>query len=63
MKSLIFPQNFSFLGLKDIRQVPNRTDIAFIEFDAEAEATAAKKAINNFKITPTHAIRVDYANK
>uniref|UniRef100_A0A915DRF4 RRM domain-containing protein n=1 Tax=Ditylenchus dipsaci TaxID=166011 RepID=A0A915DRF4_9BILA len=52
-----------FLGLKDIRQVPNRTDIAFVEFETEAEATSAKKALNNFKITPNHSIRVEYANK
>lgn len=52
-----------FIGLKDIRQVPNRSDIAFVEFETETEATAAKKALNNFKITPTHAMRIDYANK
>lgn len=54
---------FRFLGLKDIRQVPNRTDIAFVEFESEEEATSAKKALNNFKITPNHAMKVEYANK
>ncbi|KAI1710604.1 RNA recognition motif domain-containing protein [Ditylenchus destructor] len=53
----------SFLGLRDIRQVPNRTDIAFVEFETDTEATAAKKALNNFKITPNHAIKVEYANR
>jgi len=43
--------------------VPNRTDIAFVEFESEAEATTAKKALNNFKITPNHPMKVDYANK
>jgi len=52
-----------FIGLKDIRQVPNRTDIAFVEFESEAEATTAKKALNNFKITPNHPMKVEYANK
>ncbi|KAL3078764.1 hypothetical protein niasHS_014546 [Heterodera schachtii] len=52
-----------FPGLRDIRQVPNRTDIAFVEFGSENEATNAKKALNNFKITPTNAMRVEYANK
>jgi U2 small nuclear ribonucleoprotein B'' len=52
-----------FMGLKDIRLVPNRTDIAFVEFHSEAEATSAKKALNNFKITPSQAMHVEYANK
>ncbi|KAI6209714.1 hypothetical protein M3Y96_00250000 [Aphelenchoides besseyi] len=52
-----------FSGLKDIRLIPNRPDIAFIEFDSEAEATTTKKALNNFKVAPSHAIRVEYANK
>ncbi|KAI6229700.1 hypothetical protein M3Y99_01145100 [Aphelenchoides fujianensis] len=52
-----------FPGLKDIRLIPNRPDIAFIEFDTEDEATQTKKATNNFKVTPTNAIRVEYANK
>ena len=43
--------------------MPNRTDIAFVEFESEAEATTAKKALNNFKITPNHPMKVDYANK
>lgn len=51
------------MGLKDIRLVPGRTDIAFVEFHSEDESTAAKKALNNFKITPNQAMRVEYANK
>jgi U2 small nuclear ribonucleoprotein B'' len=49
--------------LKDIRLVPGRSDIAFVEFMGETEATAAKKALNNFKITPNQAMRVEYAAK
>jgi hypothetical protein len=49
--------------LVDIRLIPNRADIAFVEFDTESEATSAKKALNNFKVTPTNAIGVAYANK
>uniref|UniRef100_A0A914LDU2 RRM domain-containing protein n=1 Tax=Meloidogyne incognita TaxID=6306 RepID=A0A914LDU2_MELIC len=52
-----------FPGLRDIRQITDRTDIAFVEFSNENEATNVKKALNNFKITPTHAMRVEYAKK
>lgn len=31
-----------FPGLKDIRMVPNRTGIAFVEFDTETEAAPAR---------------------
>uniref|UniRef100_A0AC34F3L8 RRM domain-containing protein n=1 Tax=Panagrolaimus sp. ES5 TaxID=591445 RepID=A0AC34F3L8_9BILA len=52
-----------FPGLADIRMVPGRSDIAFVEFGTEPEATNAKKALNHFKITPSQAMRVEYANK
>ncbi|VDN51825.1 unnamed protein product [Dracunculus medinensis] len=56
MLSLLFNP---FPGLKDIRRIPNRPDIAFVEFDTEGHATAARDALNNFKITPTHKIIPD----
>ncbi|KAI6192013.1 hypothetical protein M3Y97_00290000 [Aphelenchoides bicaudatus] len=52
-----------FPGLQDIRLIPNRPDIAFIEFVDEDKATAAKKALNNFKVSPKNAIRVEYAKQ
>ncbi|GMS95357.1 hypothetical protein PENTCL1PPCAC_17532, partial [Pristionchus entomophagus] len=53
----------SFPGLKDIRMVPNRTGIAFVEFDTEAEAAPARHSLNNFKITPNQQMKVDFAKK
>lgn len=52
-----------FPGLVDIRLVPGRSDIAFVEFTNEAEATNAKKTLNHFKITPNHAMKVEFAKK
>ncbi|MCP9265681.1 U1 small nuclear ribonucleoprotein A [Dirofilaria immitis] len=46
----------SYPGLKDIRRIPNRPDIAFVEFETEAEATSARAGLNNFKITPSQSI-------
>ncbi|VDK29140.1 unnamed protein product [Gongylonema pulchrum] len=52
-----------YRGLKDIRRIPNRPSIAFVEFETEADATAARAALDNFKITPTQTMHVNYANK
>lgn len=52
-----------FHGLRDIRLVPNRAGIAFVEFDSEEMAAPAKAALNNFKLGPEHHMRVDYAKK
>uniref|UniRef100_A0A9J2P534 RRM domain-containing protein n=2 Tax=Ascaris TaxID=6251 RepID=A0A9J2P534_ASCLU len=60
MLSILFSP---YPGLKDIRRVPDRPDIAFVEFESEGEAIVARTALNDFKITPSQAIRVDYANK
>lgn len=57
------PSFYSYPGLKDIRRIPNRPDIAFVEFETEAEATSARAGLNNFKITPSQSMYVNYANK
>ena len=60
MLSLLFNP---YPGLKDIRRIPNRPDIAFVEFESEGEATAARNGLNNFKIAPGQCMYVNYANK
>lgn len=56
--------NFSrFAGLKDIRMVPNRPGIAFVEFDTDSQAIPARTTLNNFRISAEHVMRVDYAKK
>ncbi|PAV60303.1 hypothetical protein WR25_19180 [Diploscapter pachys] len=60
MLQILFSQ---FSGLRDIRLVPNRSGIAFVEFDSEEVAAPARMALNNFKISPEQAMRVDYAKK
>lgn len=54
---------FRFPGFKEVRLVPNRHDIAFVEFENEIQAGQAKAALNGFKITPTHAMKVSFAKK
>ncbi|KIH68207.1 hypothetical protein ANCDUO_01460 [Ancylostoma duodenale] len=60
MLQILFNQ---FPGLKDIRLVPNRSGIAFVEFESEELAAPARIALNNFKITPEQQMKVDYAKK
>lgn len=52
-----------FPGFKEVRLVPNRHDIAFVEFENELQSGAAKDALQGFKITPTHAMKISFAKK
>jgi len=52
-----------FAGFKEVRLVPGRADIAFVEFENEALATVAKDALQGFKISPTNPIKISYAKK
>ncbi|TKR83272.1 hypothetical protein L596_016893 [Steinernema carpocapsae] len=52
-----------FPGLQDIRLVPGRSDIAFVEFENETLASTAKEGLNSFKVSPDQPMKVDFANK
>jgi len=60
MLSMLFNQ---FPGFKEVRLVPGRHDIAFVEFENEVQAGAAKDALQGFKITPTNAMKISFAKK
>ncbi|KAE9421807.1 hypothetical protein Angca_003099 [Angiostrongylus cantonensis] len=60
MLQILFNQ---FPGLRDIRLVPYRSGIAFVEYESEEFAAPARIALNNFKITPEQHMKVDYAKK
>ncbi|XP_014681322.1 PREDICTED: U1 small nuclear ribonucleoprotein A-like [Priapulus caudatus] len=60
MLSMLFNQ---FPGFKEVRLVPGRHDIAFVEFENELQSAAAKDALQSFKITPTHAMKITFAKK
>jgi len=53
MLSMLFNQ---FPGFKEVRLVPGRHDIAFVEFETEMQSAAARDALQGFKITPTTAL-------
>lgn len=58
MLSMLFNQ---FPGFKEVRLVPGRHDIAFVEFENDGQAGAARDALQGFKITPSHAMKITYA--
>jgi len=60
MLSMLFTQ---FPGYKEVRLVPGRQDIAFVEFDNETHSASAKDALQGFKINPQHAMKIAFAKK
>lgn len=60
MLSVLFNQ---FAGFKEVRLVPGRHDIAFVEFENEYMSGAAKDALQGFKITPSNPIKITFAKK
>jgi len=60
MLSMLFTQ---FPGFKEVRLVPGRHDIAFVEFETEFQSGSAKDSLQGFKISPTHPIKITFAKK
>lgn len=60
MLTMLFNQ---FPGFKEVRLVPGRHDIAFVEFMNEFQSGAAKEALQGYKITSTHAVKITFAKK
>lgn len=54
---------YRFPGFKEVRLVPGRSDIAFVEFENDVQSGTAKGALQGFRITPSHAMKITYAKK
>lgn len=52
----------SYSGYQNSRLVPGR-NVAFIEFEGEKDAGVALTALQGFKITPEHTMRLSYAKR
>jgi RNA recognition motif-containing protein len=50
-------------GLSDVRMIPTKKDIAFVEFMDEATATVAKDALHNYKLDGEGKIKITFARK
>ncbi|KAJ8002180.1 hypothetical protein DPEC_G00177150 [Dallia pectoralis] len=60
MLSMLFNQ---FPGFKEVRLVPGKHDISFVEFESESQAGVAKDALQGFRITAQCAMKITYAKK
>ncbi|KAJ3059266.1 U2 small nuclear ribonucleoprotein B'' [Quaeritorhiza haematococci] len=60
MLSYLFQQ---YPGFKEIRLVPGKSDIAFVEYENEQQSVVAKDILNGFKLTPTRAMVVEFAKR
>ncbi|XP_023565328.1 U1 small nuclear ribonucleoprotein A-like isoform X1 [Octodon degus] len=60
MLSMLFNQ---FPGFKEVCLVPGLHDIAFMEFDNEVQAGAARDALQGFKITQNNAMKISFPKK
>ena len=52
-----------FEGYTSARLIESKPGIAFVDFDAELNATRAMESLQGFKVTPTHALHISYAKK
>lgn len=50
-------------GFQEVRTISARPGIAFVEYGDEGQATLAMQGLQGFKIGPTNAIHITYANK
>lgn len=60
MLEMLFQQ---FPGFREVRLVPSRPGIGFVEYDNEMQAAAAKNQLNGFKIQATDPIKVTFAKR
>ncbi|KAI0714632.1 hypothetical protein C8Q76DRAFT_795491 [Earliella scabrosa] len=50
-------------NLYEVRLIPTKKDIAFVEFMDEASATVAKDALHNYKLDGENKIKITFARK
>ncbi|CAJ0638833.1 5027_t:CDS:2 [Entrophospora sp. SA101] len=60
MLSFLFQQ---YPGFKEVCLVPGKSDIAFVEYEADHKATVAKDVLNRFKITHDKEMKVIFARR
>ena len=52
-----------FPGFADVRLIPNRPELAFIEFENEGQAAAARSATDGSEVRPGAPLRVAFARR
>jgi U2 small nuclear ribonucleoprotein B'' len=59
--SMVFQQQCS--GFKEVRMVPGKKGLAFIDFQDEIQAGMALSQLNGFSLSATEQLHLTYANK
>ena len=60
MLSMLFQQ---FPGFKEVRLVPGKSGIAFVEYESDVQSGVAMGGLQGFKITPTHLMKISFAKQ
>eukprot|EP00696_Hemimastix_kukwesjijk_P017174 gnl/Hemi2/5756_TR1980_c0_g2_i1.p2 gnl/Hemi2/5756_TR1980_c0_g2~~gnl/Hemi2/5756_TR1980_c0_g2_i1.p2 ORF type:complete len:248 (+),score=92.06 gnl/Hemi2/5756_TR1980_c0_g2_i1:57-800(+) len=60
MLSMLFQQ---FGGFREVRLVPGKPGIGFVEFENEMQSTIACNSLQNFRITPSNLMQISFARK
>lgn len=60
MLTMLFQQ---YPGFQEVRMVPGKRDIAFIEFQDQIQAGMTLQQLNGFKISATGALHLTYAKQ
>lgn len=50
-------------GFKEVRMIPGKPGIAFVEFDDEARAATAMQSLNGFRLTPTDVMALSFGKR
>ena len=50
-------------GFLDLRTIPNRPDVAFVEYETEAQAGTARQILDKTEIIPGNFLRVSFARR
>ena len=58
---IYFP--FLFSGFMEVRMVPGKKELAFIEFAEVVQAGIALQQLNGFKLTDTEVLHLTYGNQ
>ena len=48
---------------KEVRLVPGKSGIAFVEFESEVQSGVAMGGLQNFKITPQNLMQISFAKR
>ncbi|KAI8918103.1 hypothetical protein BC831DRAFT_483200 [Entophlyctis helioformis] len=52
-----------YAGFKEVRMVPGRTDIAFVEYESVEESAAARSALDGSRLVPGVGISAEFARR